>query len=71
MAGGLSDDIVFEIKYEGKKKDCIERGKAKEVGPSLLKALVACEMLASIHEGFSLCVDMYVCNICTSVCSRK
>jgi hypothetical protein len=30
MTRGLSDDMVFEIKYEGKKKDYIEKGRGKK-----------------------------------------
>lgn len=61
--------MAFEIKYKGKKKDCIERGKEKEVGPfSTTEALMTHEMLASAYKGFSLCFHMYVCNVHTSVC---
>lgn len=69
MVRGLSDDMTFEINYKGKKKDCIERGKEKEVGPfSTTKALTTQEMLASVYKGYSLCFHMYVCNVRTSVC---
>lgn len=69
MTRGLSDDMAFEIKYKGKKKDCTERGKEKEVGPfSTTKALMTQEMLASVYKGFSLCFHVYVCNVRTSVC---
>lgn len=69
MARGLSDVMAFEIKYKGKKKDCIERGKEKEVGPfSTTKVLMTQEMLDSDYKGFSLCFHMYVCSVRTSVC---
>lgn len=35
MTRGLSDDMVFEIKYEGKKKDYVEKGREKELGSFL------------------------------------
>lgn len=63
---------LLRLKYKGKKKDCIERGREKEAGPfSTTKALMTHEMLASVYKGFSLCFHMYVCNVRTSVCRSE